>query len=156
MTSGRTVVATTTGLGLAALAHALLTWPPRATIALFVGGATLAFLGEAIVVALGWLEHHVGPKVAGVPLYVLFGWTAVSYVTVRIALIVTGGWAIVPIAETLATAYDVLADNRGVEEGHWTYTDDLRGPRHGDVPWWNYAGWFAISGAIAGVVVAVL
>lgn len=156
MTSSRTFAATTALLGVAALAHALLTWPLEATIALFVGGAVVAFVGEMIAVTLGWLEHHVGPKVAGVPLYTLPGWTAVIYVAVRIALLVTDGWAIVPIAAGFATTYDVLVDNRGVEEGHWTYHDGPPGPRHRNVPWWNYAGWFVVSGVTAALTVPFL
>lgn len=156
MTSSRSFAATTAMLGVAAYAHALLTWSLEAAVVIFVGGAVLAFAGEVIVVNLGWLEHHVGPKVAGVPLYVLPGWTAVIYVSVRIALFVTDGWAVVPAAALLATTYDVLADNRGVEDGHWTYADGLPGPRHGEVPWWNYAGWFAISAGTAAVAVSFL
>jgi|AntRauTorcE11898_2_1112593.scaffolds.fasta_scaffold22548_2 hypothetical protein len=156
MTSERTFVATTAAIGVAALGHALLTWPLEATIALFAGGATLAFVGEVIVVNLGWLEHDVAPKLAGVPLYVLPGWTAVIYVSVRIAVFATDGWAVVPLAAALATVYDVLVDNEGVEEGHWTYTDDVPGPRHRNVPWWNYAGWFVISGSTAALTVPFL
>jgi hypothetical protein len=156
MASGRQFAATTAVLGLAALAHALLTWSSEATVALFAGGALLAFLGEVIVVTLGWLEHHVGPKLAGVPLYVLPGWTAAIYVSVRIALLATDGWAVVPVAAGLATAYDVLADNRGVADGHWTYEDGPPGPWHRNVPWWNYAGWFVVSGATAALTVPFL
>jgi len=156
MTSSRTFVATTVMLGVAAYAHALLTWSLEGAVALFVGGAVLAFVGEVIVVNFGWLEHHVGPKVAGVPLYVLPGWTAIIYVAVRVALVITDGWMVVPIAAALATGYDVLADNRSVEDGYWTYTDDLPGPQHGEVPWWNYAGWFAISGVTASLAVQFL
>ncbi|GAB3682074.1 carotenoid biosynthesis protein [Salinarchaeum chitinilyticum] len=156
MTSSRSFGTMTALLGVAALVHALLTWPLDATVALFAGGAILAFVGELIVVKLGWLDHHVGPTVAGVPCYVLPGWTAVIYATVRIALLVTEGWAVVPIAAIFATAYDVLADNHGVAKGYWTYTDDLPGPRHGEVPWWNYAGWFVISACTAALTVTFL
>ncbi|MFA1611025.1 carotenoid biosynthesis protein [Halobellus rubicundus] len=145
MTSGRTFVATTVAVGLVALAHAAATWPIAATIALFGGGAAVAFVAEAVVVALGWLEHHLGPKVLGVPLYVLFGWTGAIYLAFRLALLATDGWLAVVAAGTVATAYDVLTDHRGVEEGYWTYLDDLGGPRVRAVPWWNFAGWFAIS-----------
>lgn len=131
------------------LAHAAFTWPPRATIALFGGGAAIAFVAEAVAVNLGWLEHHVGPTVLGVPLYVLAGWTGITYATFRGALLATDGVTAVLLAAALATGYDVLTDHRGVTEGYWTYTDDLPGPRHRGVPWWNFAGWLAISSATA-------
>jgi len=153
MTDSRNFVGTTIGLAVVAIAHALLTWPLFATATLFLGGATLAFVAEAVVVERGWLEHHVDPKLAGVPLYVLLGWPAAIYVALRVALLWTEGVAAVATAAGVATAHDVLVDNRGVSEGYWTYSDDLPGPRHGAVPWWNYAGWLAISGATAGVVV---
>ena len=68
------------------MAHAALTWPPRAAVALFAGGAAVAFVAEAVVIRLGWLEHHVGPRVLGVPLYALFRWTGLIYVAFRVAL----------------------------------------------------------------------
>jgi len=154
--SDRTFVATTAGLGILALLHAVLTWPPAAAAAFFAGGAAIAFVGEAVVINLGLLEHHAGRKLLGVPLYVLFGWVGAVYVPFRIALLVTDGWLAVALGAVLATAYDVLVDNRGVEDGRWTYTDDLPGPCHGAVPWWNYAGWLAISAATAGLATLFL
>ncbi|WP_226004248.1 carotenoid biosynthesis protein [Natrinema salinisoli] len=143
-------------VGVLALVHATVTWPLSATLAFFGGGAVIAFVGEAIVITLGWLEHHIGPKVAGVPLYVLFGWTGTIYVAFRGALLVTDGWTAVVAAGALATTYDVLTDHRGVADGHWTYTDDLSGPRYRDVPWWNFAGWFVISCLTASLAVVFL
>jgi uncharacterized membrane protein len=127
-----------------------------ATAAFFGGGALVSFLAEAVVIRLGWLEHHVGPKALGVPLYVLFGWTGSVYVAFRVALLVTTGWTAVVVAAVLATAYDLLVDPRGVEDGHWTYTDDLPGPRRRDVPWWNFTGWLAVSATTAGIAVPFL
>ena len=149
MVSSRRFAGTTVALGLVSLAHALLTWPLAATLAFFGGGAFVAFVAEAVVIKLRWLEHHVGPKVADVPLYVLFGWTGLVYVSFRIALLLTGGWTAVAAAAVLATTYDALTDHRGISDGHWTYTDDLPGPRPRDVPWWNFTGWFVISFATA-------
>ncbi|WP_232688317.1 carotenoid biosynthesis protein [Halobacterium zhouii] len=156
MERGRAYAVSVVTLGLLSLAHALWTWPRQATLALFGGGALVAFVAEAVVVQLGWLDHHVGPKLLGVPLYVLFGWTGVVYVSFRVALLVTPGWAAVALAAVLATALDVLSDPRGVAEGHWTYTDDLPGPRHRDVPWWNYAGWLAVSASTAALALQYL
>ncbi|MDQ2055632.1 carotenoid biosynthesis protein [Halobellus sp. H-GB7] len=145
MTSSRAFATTTVALGIVALAHAAITWPVSATLVLFGGGAVVAFVAEALVITLGWLEHHIEPKVSDVPLYVLFGWTAVIYFALRIALLVTDGWAAVVATGVIATTYDILTDHRGVEDGHWTYTDDLAGPRYRGVPWWNYLGWLLIS-----------
>ena len=156
MTSDRAYAASTVALGLVALAHALLTWPLDAALALFGGGALVAFAGEVVVVNLGLLEHHVGPKLLGVPLYVLFGWTGVVYVCFRVALLATTGWPAVALAAALATALDVLTDPQGVADGRWTYTDDLPGPRHRGVPWWNYAGWVVVSATTTAIALPYL
>ena len=139
-----------------ALAHAALTWPPAATIALFGGGAVVAFVAEAVAINLGWLEHHVGPTLLGVPLYVLPAWTGVVYVAVRVAILATDGAAAIALAAALATTYDLLTDHQGVDRGLWTYTDDLPGPRYRGIPWWNFAGWVAISAATAALAVSFL
>lgn len=137
--------ASAVGIGLLALTHAAFTWPTAAVGAFFAGGAAVAFVAEAAVIDRGWLEHHIGPKVIGVPLYILFGWTGTVYVAFRLALLVTEGWSAVAAAGLLATAYDVFTDPRGIEDGHWTYTDDAPGPRYRGVPWWIFPGWFGIS-----------
>ena len=131
------------------MAHAALTWPPRAAVALFAGGAAVAFVAEAVAIRLRWLEHHVGPRVLGVPPYALFGWTGVVYVAFRVALLVANGRTAVVAGAALAAGYDALNDHRGVEAGLWTYTDDLPGPRHRGVPWWNVVGWLVVGGATA-------
>ena len=149
MPSSRTFAATTTAIGLIALVHAALTWPLEATLAFFAGGAAIAFVAEAVVINLDWLDHHVGPKVLGVPIYVLFGWTGVVYLSFRVALLAVDGVPAVTLGAAIATTYDILTDHRGVADGHWTYTDDLPGPRLREVPWWNFAGWVVISAATA-------
>lgn len=156
MTSGRTFAVTTVALGLVTLAHATATWPVDATFALFGGGAVVAFVAEAIVIDLDWLEHHVGPKVAGVPLYVLFGWTGAIYLAFRVALLVTDGWTAVAATGVLVTTYDVLTDHRGVANGHWTYSDGVSGPRYRGVPWWNFVGWLVVSCLTAAFAVPFL
>ena len=145
MSDERRFVWSTVGVGLLALAHALVTCPFPRTVALFAGGAALAFVAEVVGINLGLLDHHVGPKVLGAPLYVLFGWTGTIYVALRIALLATSGVPAILVAAALTTTYGILVDHRGVEEGLWTYTDDLPGPRHRGVPWWNYAGWFLLT-----------
>jgi hypothetical protein len=142
--------ATVLAVGAVALGHALVTWPLAATGALFGGGAAVAFAAEAVVIRLGWLDHHVGPKLLGVPLYVLAGWTGTVYLAYRAALLATDGWPAVAAAAALATTYDLLTDHRGVADGHWTYNTTLGGPEFRGVPWWNYAGWLAVSATTAG------
>ncbi len=156
MTSGRTMALTSVFLGLVALAHAVVTWPVPATLAVFGGGAAIAFVAEAVAITLDWLEHHIGPKVLGVPLYVLFGWTGVIYLTLRLTLLVIDGWTAVAATGLLATTYDILTDHQGVANGHWTYREGLPGPRYRGVPWWNFLGWLVISCLTAALAVAVL
>ncbi|MFP4530689.1 MAG: carotenoid biosynthesis protein [Halodesulfurarchaeum sp.] len=132
-------------LGSLALIHAAISWPISATVAVFGGGAVIAFVAEALVSKLGLLEHHIGPKVLDVPLYVLFGWTGTIYVALRMASLFSDGWLVVVLTGVLATSLDVLSDPSGVREDFWTYTDDLPGPRYRGVPWWNFLGWFLIS-----------
>jgi hypothetical protein len=156
MSDGRPLIFGSIFLGILGLGHAVLTWPIQATIVFFAGGAAIAFLGEAIVIHLGWLEHHIGPTLLGVPLYVLPAWTGVVYIAFRVALLRTSGVIAVLLAAGMATAYDVLTDHQGVDRGHWTYSDAGPGPRHGEVPLWNYAGWIVISSLTAGLALPFL
>ena len=156
MDERRQFAATTVAIGLVTLGHAALTWPPEATLAFFGGGAVIAFVAEAVVINLDWLDHHIGPTVLGVPLYVLFGWTGAVYVAFRLALLGTDGWLAVVVGAVLAAGYDLLVDHRGVAAGHWTYTDDLPGPRFRTVPWWNYVGWVGISALTAALALPFL
>lgn len=156
MTGSRTFATATVAVGVVALAHAILTWPLYATVALFGGGGLIAFVAEALVINLGWLDHNIGPKIVGVPPYLLFGWTGVVYIAFRAALLVTNGWLAVALTGVLATTYDVLTDHHGVDDGHWTYVDSLRGPRYRGVPWWNYLGWLTISCLTAAIAVPFL
>lgn len=151
MGDGRQFATTTIVLGVVTFVHALVTWPLAATLALFVGGAAIAFLAEAVVINRGWLEHHIGPKILGVPPYLLFGWTGTIYIAFRLSLLVTESWLAVVATAALATTYDILIDHRGVGDGHWSYTDELPGPRYRGVPWWNFVGWLVISGLTAAV-----
>ncbi len=141
----RVIAGVIVAIGILALAHAAVTWPLFATVAFFLGGAIVAFVAEVIAIYRGWLEHHIGPKLVGVPLYILFGWTGLVYIAFRVALLVTDGWIAVATAGVIATSYDLLVDHRGVEDGSWTYSDDFPGPRYRGVPWLNFVGWLVIS-----------
>ncbi|MFC7045377.1 carotenoid biosynthesis protein [Halobacteriaceae archaeon GCM10025711] len=136
--------------GLVALVHALLTWPVRAVLVLFLGGAALAFVAETAVVRLGLLVHHTGPRVFGVPLPVLVGWPAAVYAWYRVALVVADGTVAVALAAVLATLADVVVDPRGVAGGYWTYPETWASrPRFRGVPWWNFVGWLVLVGVMA-------
>lgn len=156
MLEDRSFVVATVSVGFASLVHAAFTWPAAATVALFGGGAVVAFVAEAVAVGQGALDHHVSPKLAGVPVYVLGGWTGAVYVAFRLALLEADGLTAVVAAAGLATTFDLLTDHKGVEAGYWTYTDDLPGPRFRGVPWWNYLGWFVVSSITAALALAFL
>ncbi|QLG49257.1 carotenoid biosynthesis protein [Natrinema halophilum] len=155
MSQDRLFAGSAVAIGVLSMTHAAFTWPTATTLAFFGGGVLIAFVGEATAINLGWLDHHIGPTVIGVPVYVLFGWTGTIYVAFRISLLVTDGWMAVVTAGVLATTYDVLTDHQGVANGYWTYTDDLPGPRYRGVPWWNFVGWFTISCLTAALAVTV-
>ena len=137
-----------TNLALVALTvgHALLTWPLVDAAALFLGGATLAFVLEATVIRLGFLEHAIEPQVAGVPVTVVLVWPAVVYLFYRLALLVLPDPVpAAALAAVLATLSDVATDPRGVRDGLWRYPPSrLSKPRFYGVPWWNFVGWLAI------------
>lgn len=156
MTSKRSYRAIASALGVVAFLHAALTWPGAATAAFFGGGMVVAFVAEATAIGLGWLEHHIGPKVLGVPLYLLLAWPGTVYILFRLVGLVTSGWLTVGGTAAVATAYDILTDHYGVAEGHWSYTDGIPGPRYRGVPWWNFVGWFVISAATAALALPFL
>lgn len=137
---------TNVGLFLVTFAHALLTWDLRATLALFVGGALVAFVLEAIGIAVGLLTHNVRPQLLGVPVTVLLAWPAVVYLAYRVALLaVPGGARAAALAAVVATAADVLMDPNGVRDGVWEYPESrVSDPRFRGVPWWNFLAWLVI------------
>lgn len=130
--------------GLVALVHATYTWPLGAAVAMFGGGAVIAFVAEGLVVNGGWLDHHIDPQIIGVPVYLLFAWPGVTYVAYRVALLGLDGWIAVGGTALLATTVDVFTDHYGAAAGYWTYTDAIPGPRYRGVPWWNYVGWAVV------------
>lgn len=156
LSSSRGYALTGAAIGAGALVHAAVVWPPAATVAFFGGGMAIAFLAEAVAINLGWLEHHIGPTVVGVPLYLLLAWPGTIYVVFRVVQLGLDGWPAVVGTAMVATAYDVLADPQGVAEGHWSYTDDLPGPRYRGIPWWNFVGWVVISGLTAALALPFL
>ncbi|MFB6299479.1 MAG: carotenoid biosynthesis protein [Halobacteriales archaeon] len=156
MANHRIFTILTIALGVVTISHAVVTWPVDAILVFFGGGTLIAFVAEAIAINLGWLDHHVGPKFIGVPPYPIFGWTGSIYIMFRLALLATTGWTAVVTTAALAATYDLLTDHRGVADGYWTYTDDLPGPRFRGVPWWNFAGWFAVSFLLTAITIPFL
>ena len=134
-------------LGVATVAHALLTWPTQRALALFVGGAALAFAAEVAGVQLGLVEHRLRPQVLGVPVLVLVAWPATAYVALRLALFVVPlGVGAAVLAAVLATLQDVVLDPRGVDEGAWRYPRvPVSAERYRDVPYWNFAAWLVLT-----------
>lgn len=134
-------------LGAVTVAHALATWPAQRALALFVGGAAIAFAAEVVAVQSGLLEHRLEPRLLGVPVLVLLAWPATVYVALRVALLVLPlGVGAAALAAVLATGYDVVADPRGVEQGAWRYPrSPFSTARYRDVPYWNFAAWLAIT-----------
>lgn len=129
-----------------AVGHALGTWSTAAVVGLFVGGAAIAFVAEAVVVALGLLDHAIDPQIAGVPVSVVLVWPAITYVCLRIALVVVPvGLAAAAVAAAIGTAFDLVTEPFGVGEGIWRYPEHpLSTPRFLGIPWWNTVGWFAL------------
>ena len=142
-------VVTTIALGFVAFWHALVTWPLSATVVFFHVAIGMAFIGEAVVISRGWLHHHLGLQIFGVPIYVLFGWAGTIYVAFRVSLVVTDGFLAVGLAALIATAYDVIVDPRGVADGYWTYSEESPGPRFRGIPIWNFIGWFILTAVTA-------
>lgn len=129
-----------------ALGHALLTWPARDVAALFLGGAAVAFVLEAIGIAAGLFRHEMRPQVLGVPLAVVAAWPAIVYVTYRIALLgLDPGVPAAAGAAVLATVLDAFTELDAIGEGVWTYPEHpLSSLRFAGVPWWNFVAWFII------------
>lgn len=145
---------TTVILGGVAAIHAGITWPATATLAFLALTVGLSFAAERVAVRAGLLVHRTGPRLAGVPVAALAGWTAAVYVWYRVALLAVGVDPAAPVlAAALATASDAVADPHGVASGLWDYPDPgLPGPRFRGVPWWNFAGWFLLTLVVTAAV----
>ncbi|MFB6170269.1 MAG: carotenoid biosynthesis protein [Haloarculaceae archaeon] len=137
-------------------AHAVLTWPLRRVLTLFLGGAALVFLAEVAVVRFGLLDHAMAPRVWGVPLAAVAGWPASIYVAVRVvALLGFSPGTTALVAALLATSVNALLDPLGVRAGLWRYPDArVSGLRLWGVPWWNAAGWFVLTLVVASAALA--
>lgn len=133
-------------VGSAALAHAVRIWPALTTLTMFLGGAVIALLAEAVGVRWGLLRHHARPQLFGVPVVVLLAWPATAYVFYRAAVLVApSGLPAALLAATTATLFDVATDHVGVDRGHWEFPPSaVPGPRSRGVPWWNFVAWFCL------------
>lgn len=128
------------------LSHALLTWPLRATAALFLGGIAIAFALEVIGIRIGLFRHNFQPQIAAVPVTILLAWPAIIYLTHRVALLVTA--APLPAAAltaVIATVADALTEPIMIDKGAWEYPErPISRPRLYGVPWWNFVAWLGI------------
>jgi len=139
--------ATTTALVvLIGFGHAVATWPPDAVVALFGGGAVLAFALEAVGIVAGLFRHEMRPQVLGVPLVVVGAWPATVYLAYRVALLgLSPGVPAAAGAAAIATAIDLPLEVRAVEAGVWSYPEHpLSAVRIRGVPLWNAVGWLVI------------
>lgn len=136
----------TAALAGAALAHGALDWGVAGTLTFAAVAVAAAFVAEAVVVAAALLRHHTAPRLAGVPVWALAGWVGATYWSYRLAALVVPV-ALAPVAAgVLATAVDLYGDPVGVEDGLWSYPPArVSRPRYRAVPWWNFAGWFALT-----------
>lgn len=134
------------GVFLVTGAHALWSWPLADVLALFLGGAVVAFVVEAPAIRAGLFSHALRPKIAGVPVTILLAWPAVVYPAVRVAeWFVTGTVAVAAVAAVLGTMADAVADPPAVADGAWEYHAEwIPGPWFRGVPWWNFAGWLVV------------
>lgn len=130
----------------AALSHALLTWPLPDVLALFVGGAAIAFALEIGAVAAGMVHHEMRPQVLGVPVVVIGAWPAIVYVTYRVALLALPEGVTAAVgAAALATALDGLTEPNATAEGVWSFPEHpLSSVRLAGIPAWNFLGWFVV------------
>lgn len=133
-------------LFLATLSHALLTWPLRPAVGLFVGGTALAFGLEAIGTNSGLLRHNARPQVLSVPVSIPFVWPAIVYVFYRTSLLVTPVEVrAAALAALSATVFDAITDPIMLGRGLWAYPESrLSRPRFRGVPWWNFVAWFGV------------
>jgi putative membrane protein len=134
-------------IGLASVWHALATWPLRAVVALFVGGAVIAFSAEVIGVVAGFLQHRLEPQVVGVPVPIIVAWPGTVYLALRLAQLMAGpGPQAAALAALLATAVDVVIDPIGVRDQVWQYPPAaVSRRRYLGVPYWNVLAWLLIS-----------
>ena len=146
----RQFVLVTCAFGVLAVDHAAYSWGVLPALRFAAVAFAVAFVGELVVVQLGVLVHHTGPRFAGVPLVALFGWTGSIYVSYRLASLVADP-AIAPFAAALlATASDALTDPVCVRRGFWGYPPSrLSVHRFRGVPWWNFAGWFCLTALVS-------
>ncbi len=145
------------GIFVAALGHAIGTWPLGATVALFVAGGAIAFVAEAVVVGFGLLDHGLEPKILGVPITVVLVWPAIVYLCLRLALLVVPpGLGATALAALIGTGFDLVTEPYGLAEGVWHYPEHpLSRPRIAGMPWWNAVGWFCLVCVSAAVPILV-
>src|SRR5580698_2916937 len=128
---------------------------------------TVSWGFESVGIATGAVygDYHygeaLGTKIAGVPLIIPLAWFMMVYASWIVAHIllegastpssVHGALARVLVASTAMTAWDAVMDPGKAESGAWIW--EKGGPYFG-VPFQNFVGWIATTGAIY-LIVAV-
>lgn len=143
-------------------AHAIERYGLRRALLLFVSGAIIAFIFEALGSGTGFLFGHysytdkLGYKLLGlVPWLIPIAWCSMLYPAWHIADVVardanrfTRRALRIVIAALAITAWDLSLDPRMVQDGYWIWHDV--GSYFG-IPLSNYAGWFVTALVIYGV-----
>ena len=139
---------------------------PRDALTLFVLGVGVPAVGEILATGpLNLLRHRTRPRVAGVPLGILFGWycavngslTVAERMLTRFPVSENQRRVALPLGAALVgTSLDLVLDPFGLDAGLWewtgdgSYAADVKGAngRRG-VPVLNYGGWILL---VSGVV----
>jgi len=135
----------------------------RRSLILLALGTGLPAAGELLATGpLGLLRHRMRPRIAGVPVAVLFGWYSVVHGSLTLAERVLSrlplgedskSRVLPPLAVLVGTGLDLALDPAGLDAGLWewrvegVYAREVSGPngRRG-VPLVNFLGWLALVG----------
>ncbi len=135
-------------------------------LVLLVLGAGLPAAGELLATGpLKLLRHRARPRVAGVPVAIVFGWYCAISGSLAVAerfldrmpLDAAGRRkALPPVAALVGASLDLVLDPAGLDAGLWEwnldgfYAPDVEGPNgRSGVPLVNFLGWLALVGGAA-------
>ena len=144
----------------------------RLAVAIFVIGAGLGLVAEAIGVATGFpfgeyaYTGQLGPAIFGVSALVLLAWLTLAYPSVVVARRLTahffpnaaprsaGARAVrIVVAAWALTAWDVFLDPQMVAAGNWGWANPEPSlPGVPGIPITNYLGWFGLSLVMCGLM----
>ncbi|MEV6098864.1 carotenoid biosynthesis protein [Nocardia sp. NPDC051981] len=144
-----------------ALVHAGVTHGVRWAVGLLAIVSGIGFGAEALGIATGfpfgsydYASGRLGPELLGVPLIVPLAWTGGLYpVWVVAGILVRGAAGRISLTALGAVGWDLFLDPQMVADGRWTWRSTVAGlPGLGQIPVTNYAGWFAVALAMAGLL----